>query len=104
MGGEAIYVKTDVSSQADVKNLMDTAEKEFGKVNVIFNNAGKGKGTRQRQGQRQGQGQEKRGVHICNTTAYVSHVTRIANASLHYLNIIYHTMPYRRSYSACVYD
>jgi NAD(P)-dependent dehydrogenase (short-subunit alcohol dehydrogenase family) len=36
----AIFVKTDVSKEEDVKNLISEAEKTFGKVNIVFNNAG----------------------------------------------------------------
>jgi NAD(P)-dependent dehydrogenase (short-subunit alcohol dehydrogenase family) len=36
----AIFVKVDVSSEEQVKNAIDLAEKTFGKLNVIFNNAG----------------------------------------------------------------
>ncbi|GLQ30001.1 SDR family oxidoreductase [Litoribrevibacter albus] len=39
-GGEAIYVKTDVTSLDDVKTLVDTAVQTFGKLDVIINNAG----------------------------------------------------------------
>jgi len=38
--GHAIFVKCDVSKEAEVAHLVATAEKEFGKLNVIFNNAG----------------------------------------------------------------
>jgi len=39
-GGEAIFVHTDVSMAADVANLMTTAQGKFGKIDIIFNNAG----------------------------------------------------------------
>lgn len=39
-GGSAIAVKTDVSSEADVKNLMASAESTFGPVDILVNNAG----------------------------------------------------------------
>ena len=39
-GGSAIAVATDVTKLADVQNLVDTAKKTFGRVDVIFNNAG----------------------------------------------------------------
>ncbi len=39
-GGEAIFVKTDVTKEDEVKNLVDSAVKEFGGLNIIFNNAG----------------------------------------------------------------
>jgi len=39
-GGKAKYLKVDVSKAKDNENLIATAEKEFGKVNVLFLNAG----------------------------------------------------------------
>ncbi|KAJ8653404.1 hypothetical protein O0I10_010950 [Lichtheimia ornata] len=36
----AIAVKTDVSKEDQVKHLVDTAVKTFGKLNIMFNNAG----------------------------------------------------------------
>jgi NAD(P)-dependent dehydrogenase (short-subunit alcohol dehydrogenase family) len=39
-GGEAILVKTDVSDEADVKNLIATAVKTYGGLHCAFNNAG----------------------------------------------------------------
>eukprot|EP00123_Amoebidium_parasiticum_P014337 comp22451_c1_seq1/m.33737 comp22451_c1_seq1/g.33737 ORF comp22451_c1_seq1/g.33737 comp22451_c1_seq1/m.33737 type:complete len:268 (-) comp22451_c1_seq1:210-1013(-) len=39
-GGKAVFVRVDVSKAADVDNAVAVAEKEFGKLNVIFNNAG----------------------------------------------------------------
>jgi NADP-dependent 3-hydroxy acid dehydrogenase YdfG len=39
-GGKAIAVKTDVTKAEQVKNLVDTAVKEFGKIDVLLNNAG----------------------------------------------------------------
>lgn len=35
-----VVLKTDVSKEAEVKKMISTAEKEFGKVTVVFNNAG----------------------------------------------------------------
>jgi NADP-dependent 3-hydroxy acid dehydrogenase YdfG len=40
LGGGALFVKTDVSRRADVDNLIRQAIKEFGKVDVLWNNAG----------------------------------------------------------------
>eukprot|EP00455_Lapot_gusevi_P027227 TRINITY_DN2880_c0_g1_i1.p1 TRINITY_DN2880_c0_g1~~TRINITY_DN2880_c0_g1_i1.p1 ORF type:complete len:288 (-),score=110.94 TRINITY_DN2880_c0_g1_i1:160-1023(-) len=40
LGTKAVFVKTDISKEADCKKIVDVAEKEFGKLNVIFNNAG----------------------------------------------------------------
>jgi NAD(P)-dependent dehydrogenase (short-subunit alcohol dehydrogenase family) len=39
-GGKAIYVHADVSKAADSRQMVETAEKTFGKLNVMFNNAG----------------------------------------------------------------
>ncbi|KQT18499.1 oxidoreductase [Chryseobacterium sp. Leaf404] len=39
-GGKALAVKADVIQLEQVKNLVDTAVKQFGKVDVILNNAG----------------------------------------------------------------
>jgi 3-oxoacyl-[acyl-carrier protein] reductase len=39
-GGEAIFVHTDVSKASDVENLIKTTKNKFGKIDVIFNNAG----------------------------------------------------------------
>lgn len=43
-GGEAIFVKADVSSVDDCKNLVDTAVKTFGGLHILVNNAGVGGG------------------------------------------------------------
>ena len=39
-GGEAVAVKVDVSKAADAKLMVDTAEETYGKVDILFNNAG----------------------------------------------------------------
>jgi NAD(P)-dependent dehydrogenase (short-subunit alcohol dehydrogenase family) len=39
-GGEATFVRTDVSNESDVKNLIATAVKTYGGLNCAFNNAG----------------------------------------------------------------
>ncbi len=39
-GGEAISVKADVSSSADVSNFIETAIQTYGKIDILFNNAG----------------------------------------------------------------
>lgn len=39
-GGEALYVTTDVTRREDVKALVDAAKNAYGRVDVIFNNAG----------------------------------------------------------------
>jgi NAD(P)-dependent dehydrogenase (short-subunit alcohol dehydrogenase family) len=38
--GHAIYVHADVSKAADCERMVAAAEKEFGKLNALFNNAG----------------------------------------------------------------
>jgi NAD(P)-dependent dehydrogenase (short-subunit alcohol dehydrogenase family) len=37
---EAVYHRTDVSSEADVKAVVDAAVSKFGRLDVMFNNAG----------------------------------------------------------------
>ena len=39
-GGEAIAVQGDIANASDVQSLFDAAEKEFGGVDVLVNNAG----------------------------------------------------------------
>lgn len=39
-GGEALFVKTDVSKAADVEALIQKAVQRFGRLDVAFNNAG----------------------------------------------------------------
>lgn len=39
-GGKAIFVKTDVTDESAVENLVESAVKEFGKIDVMVNNAG----------------------------------------------------------------
>lgn len=39
-GGEAAYVHTDVSKAADCEAMVRVAEERFGKLNILFNNAG----------------------------------------------------------------
>lgn len=41
-GGEAIFVQTDVTKEADLDNLLDCTIKTYGKLDVLFNNAGMG--------------------------------------------------------------
>lgn len=38
--GDAVYVHADVSRAADCENMVRAAEQTFGKLNVLFNNAG----------------------------------------------------------------
>lgn len=39
-GGRAVYVHADVSKAADCERMVAAAEDVFGKLNVLFNNAG----------------------------------------------------------------
>lgn len=39
-GGKAVYVHADVSKAADAENMIQVAEQTFGKLNILFNNAG----------------------------------------------------------------
>ncbi len=39
-GGEAVYVHADVSKAADCAQMVDVAEKTFGALHILFNNAG----------------------------------------------------------------
>ncbi len=39
-GGEATFVRCDVSKEAEVRELVHTAEREYGGLHTIFNNAG----------------------------------------------------------------
>lgn len=39
-GGQAIFVKADVSKGSEVKAAIATAETTYGKLNILFNNAG----------------------------------------------------------------
>ncbi|RZJ86862.1 MAG: SDR family oxidoreductase [Chryseobacterium sp.] len=39
-GGEAVFLKTDVSNRTDLVHLVDLAVKSYGKLDVIVNNAG----------------------------------------------------------------
>ncbi|MGA2518500.1 MAG: SDR family oxidoreductase [Thermodesulfobacteriota bacterium] len=47
IGGEAFFVRTDVSQEDQVKNLVEMAVSEYGRVDFAFNNAGvEGQGAR----------------------------------------------------------
>ncbi len=39
-GGEAVYVHADVSTAAGCREMVQTAEDQFGRLDVLFNNAG----------------------------------------------------------------
>lgn len=39
-GGEALFIKADVTQPEAVKTMVDTAITEFGRIDVLFNNAG----------------------------------------------------------------
>ena len=39
LGGEAVFVQTDVSSEAQVKGMVETALKHFGRSDILVNNA-----------------------------------------------------------------
>lgn len=40
LGGEAIFVQTDVANESQVNSLVDQALAKFGKIDAVFNNAG----------------------------------------------------------------
>jgi NAD(P)-dependent dehydrogenase (short-subunit alcohol dehydrogenase family) len=44
-GGQAVFQHTDVSSDAAIKSLIDRAVKEFGRLDITYNNAGIGGAT-----------------------------------------------------------
>jgi NAD(P)-dependent dehydrogenase (short-subunit alcohol dehydrogenase family) len=39
-GGQAVFQKTNVTSETDVKAMIDRAVKEFGRLDITYNNAG----------------------------------------------------------------
>jgi NAD(P)-dependent dehydrogenase (short-subunit alcohol dehydrogenase family) len=41
-GGEAIFISTDVSDVAQVRNLVDITIQTYGRIDILFNNAGIG--------------------------------------------------------------
>jgi NAD(P)-dependent dehydrogenase (short-subunit alcohol dehydrogenase family) len=44
-GGRAVFQHTDVSSEGDIKSMIDRAVKEFGRLDITYNNAGIGGAT-----------------------------------------------------------
>lgn len=42
LGSNILFMKTDVKKEDDIINLMETAKKTYGRVDVLINNAGKG--------------------------------------------------------------
>lgn len=40
LGGDAIFVKTDVSKERDVKAMVERTLETFGRLDFVFNNAG----------------------------------------------------------------
>jgi meso-butanediol dehydrogenase/(S,S)-butanediol dehydrogenase/diacetyl reductase len=40
MGGSAIFVKADVSQEKDAKRVIEETIEEYGKIDILFNNAG----------------------------------------------------------------
>jgi len=39
-GGRAVYQRTDATSEADIKALIDRAVREWGRLDITYNNAG----------------------------------------------------------------
>jgi meso-butanediol dehydrogenase/(S,S)-butanediol dehydrogenase/diacetyl reductase len=39
-GGEALFIQADVSIEADAQKIVDKTVEEFGKIDILFNNAG----------------------------------------------------------------
>ncbi|TCP29609.1 NAD(P)-dependent dehydrogenase (short-subunit alcohol dehydrogenase family) [Scopulibacillus darangshiensis] len=39
-GGKAAFIKCDVTSSTDCKNIAEQIEKDYGKIDILFNNAG----------------------------------------------------------------
>lgn len=44
LGPRCIFVQANVTSEVDVKRVIDTAVQQFGQLHVLFNNAGGGTG------------------------------------------------------------
>ena len=45
-GGEALFIKANITSEEEVQHIFSTTVEQFGRVDVLFNNAGIGKVTR----------------------------------------------------------
>ncbi|WP_209122992.1 SDR family NAD(P)-dependent oxidoreductase [Alkalihalobacillus sp. BA299] len=41
-GGEASFIKADVSNEEEIKRLMNSTFKQYGSIDIVFNNAGVG--------------------------------------------------------------
>lgn len=39
-GGRAVFVKADVTDEADVQRMLETARQKFGSLDILYNNAG----------------------------------------------------------------
>jgi NAD(P)-dependent dehydrogenase (short-subunit alcohol dehydrogenase family) len=39
-GGRAVFVKTDVTDEADARRMLETAKQKFGSLDILYNNAG----------------------------------------------------------------
>ena len=39
-GGRAVYQRTDVTSESDIRSLIDRASREYGRLDITYNNAG----------------------------------------------------------------
>jgi NAD(P)-dependent dehydrogenase (short-subunit alcohol dehydrogenase family) len=44
-GGRAVFQRTDVGAESDIKSLIDRAVKEYGRLDITYNNAGIGGAT-----------------------------------------------------------
>jgi len=39
-GGRAVYQRTDVTNESDIRSLIDRAVREYGRLDITYNNAG----------------------------------------------------------------
>src|SRR6266446_6096034 len=44
-GGRAVFQRTDVTSERDIKSMIDRAVREYGRLDITYNNAGIGGAT-----------------------------------------------------------